>query len=174
MIQHQIAERLEQAFSRQGFAEPSVAELRNCSGVSLRTLYRYFPSKESMVIGALAHRHARYLEFLASGAPAPGAESLRHLFARLAAWMSAYAPNGCLSGSAFAAFPNNAEIRDAVRQHKADMIRLLANRSGRPAIAEALFLLHEGASAAWPLLGDDAIRAATAAALKLLQEEPHD
>lgn len=57
MSQQQIAENLERAFSQKGFAEPSVAELKALSGVSMRTLYKYFPSKESMVVGALDYRH---------------------------------------------------------------------------------------------------------------------
>ena len=65
MLKEQIASGLENALSQQGFVEPSVSDLQNASGVSLRTLYRHFPSKEAMVIGALEHRHARYLDFLA-------------------------------------------------------------------------------------------------------------
>jgi AcrR family transcriptional regulator len=47
----QIAYRLEQAFNTHGFAELSVATLQKVVGASLRTLYRYFPSKQAMVIG---------------------------------------------------------------------------------------------------------------------------
>lgn len=65
----QIASRLEQAFNTRGFAEPSVADLKEAAGVSLRTLYRYFPSKDAMVNWALDYRHARYLAFLAKDEP---------------------------------------------------------------------------------------------------------
>lgn len=168
-LQQDIASRLEQAFSHRGFAEPSVAELKTAADVSLRTLYRHFPSKESMVIGALAHRHARYLDFLREGLPAPGKAALTHLFQRLGQWMKNDAPHGCLSMSAFVAFPGHPDIVDAVSQHKRDMIQLLAELSGRPDVAPALFLLHEGASAAWPLLGEHAIHAAEHAALQLTE-----
>ena len=93
----QIVSRLEQTFNTRGFAEPSVVELQKAAGVSLRTLYRYYPSKEAMVIGALDYRHDRYLAFLAENEPPPGKASIIHLFGRLADWMTSNAPNGCLS-----------------------------------------------------------------------------
>lgn len=171
-LHQQIAARLEQAFSQQGFAEPSVAELKTAADVSLRTLYRHFPSKEAMVIGALEHRHARYLGYLSDGEPAPGKDALRHLFKRLGDWMKHDAPHGCLSMSAFVAFPGQPQIVAAVRHHKQDMVALMAHLSGRPDLAQALFLLHEGASAAWPLLDEQAIHAAENAALQLLEGIP--
>ena len=45
-----IAEGLECAFASRGFAEPSVDDLRDSAGVSLRTLYKYMPSRGDMVI----------------------------------------------------------------------------------------------------------------------------
>ncbi|BCR04474.1 hypothetical protein DESUT3_15430 [Desulfuromonas versatilis] len=164
----QIASRLEQAFSQRGFAEPGVAELKILAGVSLRTLYRYFPSKESMVIGALDYRHGRYLKFLAEDEPPPGRESIVHLFHRLADWMRQKAPHGCLSVNAFAAYPSSLAIRDAVKLHKDELVRLLARRSGREALGWELFLIHEGVSAAWPLVGMRASEAGETAVLKLI------
>ncbi len=164
----QIASRLEQAFTLRGFNEPGVAELKAIAGVSLRTLYRYFPSKESMVIGALDYRHLRYLEFLSDGEPPPGRESIVHLFCRLADWMLENAPNGCLSVNAFAAYPSSLEIRDAVKRHKDEIVKLMARRSGWMALSWELFLLHEGVSAAWPLVGMQASQAAEKAVLKLI------
>ncbi|MFT5720596.1 MAG: AcrR family transcriptional regulator [Motiliproteus sp.] len=171
MIHDQIAARLEQAFSQHGFAEPSVAELKIAAGVSLRTLYRHFPSKEAMVMGALQHRHCRYLNFLDAGEPDPGSESITHLFQRLAAWMTHYAPHGCLSMSALGAFPGNPLIHERVKRHKEEMIELMARRSGREEVARELHLLHEGASAAWPLLGMQAIHSAEKIALLLIRGE---
>ena len=166
--QAHIASCLEQTFTQRGFAEPSVAELKDSAGVSLRTLYRYFPSKAAMVIGALDFRHSRYLEFLGDGEPSPGNASIVHLFRRLADWMQAYAPNGCLSLNALAAHPGNIEIRESTKRHKEELIQMMAIRSGQPELSKELFLLHEGASAAWPLVGSQAIQAAQTAALKLL------
>lgn len=174
MVKEQIASRLEAAFSQHGFAEQSVTELKQASGVSLRTLYRHFPSKEAMVIGALEHRHARYLDVLADGAPAPGPDAIVDLFQRLGRWMANDAPNGCMSMSAFAAFPDNALINASVKHHKREMRQLLARRSGREDLSSELFLLHEGASMAWPIQGEEAIQAAQNAALHLLRGNEDD
>ena len=168
MIHDQIASRLEQAFSQHGFAEPSVAKLKIAAGVSLRTLYRHYPSKESMVIGALQHRHSRYLRFLADGEPDPGKESIAHLFLRLTAWMKKDAPNGCMSMSALVAFPRNSLIHDLVKHHKEEMVEVMARRSGREDLARELLLIHEGASATWPLLGMQAIHSAEKTTLLLI------
>ena len=45
-----IAGGLERAFAANGFAEPSVEDLRDAAGVSLRTLYKYAASREAMVL----------------------------------------------------------------------------------------------------------------------------
>lgn len=170
MIQHDIAARLEALFSQRGFAEPSVSELKAASGVSLRTLYRHFPSKESMVVGALQHRHERYLAFLEDEVPSDGAAALSHLYRRLGHWMKHEAPNGCMSINALAAFPDNRDVTDAVTRHKRETLHWLGTRSRRKDLANELFLIHEGASSAWLVLGDTAIEAALSTTLTLLGE----
>ncbi len=164
----QIASRLEQTFNSRGFAEPSVAELQREAGTSLRTLYRYFPSKEAMVIGALAYRHDRYFSFMAENEPPPGNESIIHLFNRLADWMTTYAPNGCLYLNALTAFPDNKDVKDATVQYKNELIQVMAQRSGHGSLAGELFLLHEGASAAWPVVGMQAMYSAVSIAEKIM------
>lgn len=62
-----IAAGLERAFASHGFAEPSVDTLRDAAGVSLRTLYRYMPSRADMVMAALEHRHRRYMAQVLDG-----------------------------------------------------------------------------------------------------------
>ncbi|QIZ77077.1 TetR/AcrR family transcriptional regulator [Ferrimonas lipolytica] len=169
MLKQQITARLELAFSLQGFAEPSVAQLKDASGVSLRTLYKYYPSKEAMIVGALAHRHQRYLDYLLLNVPTSPVDSVVHMFERLERWMEEFAPHGCLSISAIAAFPENLQITDAVHQHKQQVRELFAEQSGRADLATALFLLHEGVSSAWPVLGNTAVLSAQQTATQLLQ-----
>ncbi len=170
----QIASSLEQAFNTRGFAEPSVVELKKVAGTSLRTLYRYFPSKEAMVIGALNYRHDRYLSFLAENEPLPGKKSIIHLFDRLAVWMTTDAPNGCLYLNALASFPGNKDVRDATVQYKQELIKVLGRRSGLNNLAHELFLLHEGASAAWPIVGIQAIHSAKSVAMKIINGEKNE
>ena len=165
-----IASRLERCFVERGFLEPGVDALRDASGVSLRTLYKYFSSRDAMVIGALDHRHDRYLRFVEEGAPASGPASIAQVFGRIESWMEGESGTGCLFLNALAAHPSNAEIREAVTRQKNATRSLLARCSDRPELADALFLLHEGATVAWPVLGREAIRTARQSALKLLRE----
>ena len=60
-IQNQIDAGLERAFAKHGFAEPNIETLRKATGVSLRTLYKYVPSRNVMILRALEHRHRHLL-----------------------------------------------------------------------------------------------------------------
>ncbi|PTP68664.1 TetR/AcrR family transcriptional regulator [Vibrio splendidus] len=170
MLREQIAASLEVAFSQQGFAEPSVAQLKTACNVSLRTLYKHFPSKEAMIVGALEHRHQRYLSLLLEDSPRSGYQAITHIFNKLQQWMEEYAPHGCLSMNALAAFPDNELINQAVIEHKKEVQALMAKQSQREDLASELFLLHEGVSSAWPVLGEEAVASAQNIVTKLLKE----
>lgn len=170
MLKQQIASRLEVAFSQYGFAEASVAQLKNASEVSLRTLYKHYPSKEEMIVGALEYRHQRYLNFLLENSPSQGIDAVIHIFEKLEQWMTEFAPHGCLSINAISAFPENKDINQAVHQHKLEVKELLGEQSGRADLATALFLLHEGVSNAWPVLGKEASNSAKQTLIQLLEK----
>lgn len=159
-----IAEGLERRFAADGFAAPGVDALRAAAGVSLRTLYRYFPSREAMVLGALERRHRRYLEALVGDiAQSGGSAAVRAAFDRLTRWMAEEAPTGCLFRNAMAAHPDSEAVRQQVRRHKAENRsaygRLIASAfpalptAARDPAAGALFLIQEGYTAAYPALG---------------------
>lgn len=169
-LKQQIAADLERVFSEHGFAEPSVSQIKDACHVSLRTLYKHYPSKELMIIAALDHRHGRYMNYLTEGVVAPGKESVRVMFDNLGRWMQEFAPNGCLSLNALAAFPDNDDIRQAVALYKHDVSRILGERSGRNDLALDLFLLHESASATWSLLGRKGLLRAQKIALSLVEK----
>ena len=160
MLKSDIAANLEQAFSLYGFAEPSVAKLQKASGVSLRTLYKHYPSKEAMIVGALEHRHQRYLQFISEHAPAKELDFALHSLDKLKTWMSEYAPHGCMSMNAVAAFPDNTLITNAVKQHKEEVRQLFAQRTTVPESALALLIIHEGVSSAWAIFGQQAVDSA--------------
>lgn len=170
MLREQITVNLEDTFSQYGFAEPSVAQLKTACKVSLRTLYKHYPSKEAMIVGALEYRHQRYLAFLLNDSPARGVESVLHIFDKLEQWMAEFAPHGCLSMNAIAAFPDNALISKAVKEHKEDVHQFLGQQSQRDDLATIIFLLHEGVSSAWPVLGRKAVTTAQKTLLQLLKE----
>ena len=170
MLKEQIAASLEDAFSQCGFAEPSVAQLKNACNVSLRTLYKYYPSKEAMIVGALEFRHQRYLKLLSDEAPEKGKDATLFIFEKLEVWMQEFAPHGCLSMNAISAFPDNELITLAVKEHKKEVQQLLGVQSQRPDLSVALFLLHEGVSSAWPLVGEESVISAKSVVLQLLNQ----
>lgn len=171
MLKQQIAESLEQAFSEWGFAEPSVSQLKTACNVSLRTLYKHYPSKTDMIVAALSCRHQRYIARLEAVEPAVGVTAVSHSFEQLGVWMQDFAPHGCMSLHAIAAFPDNSEIAEAVAQHKHQVRELLARQSQREDLAASLFLLHEGISSAWPVIGGEAVVAAQQMLVQLFTDD---
>lgn len=162
-----IAEKLENAFSERGFAEPGVAELRDRVGVSIRTLYKYFPSRDDMVLAALHCRHERYLDFLF---PEGRTLCLDEVFERVGQWMKRRSSDGCLFHDAVAAHPDNAELRRFLARHKDEVSSRLAACAGLPELKTSLHLIHEGLVQTFPLEGDAAVKAAQQLARKLIND----
>ncbi|MTI16502.1 TetR/AcrR family transcriptional regulator [Rhodobacteraceae bacterium RKSG542] len=152
-----IAARLEAAFSKRGFSEPGVAELRRAADVSLRTLYKYFPSREDMIVAALDHRHARYIALLKQDCPKDPQAALRHVLDCLAQWMRTTAPRGCMHVAALSAHPDSVAIKQAVAAYKEQVLAFFEGIVGSKEKAGELFLLHEALSSTWPLYGEEAL-----------------
>jgi AcrR family transcriptional regulator len=155
--QEHIAARLEEVFWSRGFAEPSVPELRAGAGVSMRTLYRHFPSREAMVLGALEYRHRRYLGFVREGVSEPGLEAAVQLFDKLGGWMRMTAGKECMFRQALAANPDSTEIAALVRRHKGELLQFFGELSGQDGFASRLYLLHEGVTACYAEMGETAV-----------------
>ncbi|XQW86850.1 TetR/AcrR family transcriptional regulator [Thalassotalea piscium] len=160
MLKEKIAANLEQAFSQYGFAQSSVSQLKSACNVSLRTLYKHYPSKTAMTIAALEYRHKRYIEFLLNESQATGIEGLLHIFEKLDQWMAEFAPNGCLSLNAIAAFPDDLSMKETIKRHKKEVRDLLDQVSQREDLSTELFLLHESVSSVWPIIGKASVESA--------------
>tara|TARA_E500000305_G_scaffold89988_1_gene77125 strand:+ start:166 stop:687 length:522 start_codon:yes stop_codon:yes gene_type:complete len=155
-----IAAGLERAFATGGFAEPSVDDLRDQAGVSLRTLYKYVPSRSEMVRAALEHRHQRYLDLLFTDLPADPDSALMEIIDRVAHWMVTEATHGCLFHAAVAAAPNDAALRDLLSRHKFDVAHKVASASNRVGHEVELTLILEGLTQSYTLYGTQAVDAA--------------
>lgn len=162
-----IASGLDRQFAELGFAEQGVEALRAGADVSLRTLYKYFPSREAMVVGALEHRDAAYFEWL-QGGPQDGVAHVLHPLVRLGDWLAEVANTGCLFLNALAEHPDSAAIRAIVVAHKGRLAGDFRTRLEKVAphkdvgpIADTLFLLHEGMTQTARLHGRDQALAAT-------------
>jgi AcrR family transcriptional regulator len=169
-----IASDLHSQFSEKGFATQGVEALRAGSDVSIRTLYKHFPSREAMIVGALEHRDAAYFDWL-SGGPETGVDHVVYPLIRLGDWLQEVANTGCSFMNALAEHRESAAIAEIVSRHKNRMacefstrLRTVAPDQDTDALAQTLFLLHEGMTYVAPLQGPAcatraALRAARAA-----------
>ncbi|MCA1244664.1 TetR/AcrR family transcriptional regulator [Stappia stellulata] len=146
-----IAAGLESAFARRGFAVPSVEDLRDAAGVSLRTLYKYAPSRDRMVRIALEHRHRRYLDHVFSDLPMGHEAALDALFERIGLWMERETSHGCLFHAAVAANPDNNELKALLERHKSEVAERAAGATGLSGRKIELMQVIEGLTQSWPL-----------------------
>jgi len=165
--QTKIAAGLERAFAANGFAEPSVEDLRDAAGVSLRTLYKYTPSREVMVRTALEHRHQRYIAHVFDGLPADADAALSGILDRVADWMKREAAHGCLFHAAVAAAPHDAQLRALLQRHKSEVAQRAVTVTGQSGREVDLTLIIEGLTQSWSLYGDAAVESARRLSLAL-------
>ena len=155
-----IAAGLERAFASRGFAEPSVEDLRDAADVSLRTLYKYTPSRAEMVLAALENRHQRYLARVFDDLPKEPGEALDTILTRIGNWMATEASHGCLFHAAVAAEPGSQPLRALLERHKAEVAARAAAATDLHGADTALLVIIEGLTQAWPLRGEAALDAA--------------
>ncbi|MGK5639342.1 TetR/AcrR family transcriptional regulator [Streptomyces sp. URMC 126] len=147
-----ILDAAEELFYGQGLQAVGMDAIRAASGVSLKRLYRIFPSKDSLVEAYLSRRDARWrasLERFADVRPA-GPERVLAVFDWLHAWFSEPDFRGCAFVNSYgelgAVHPG---VAAAAREHKDAFRRYLgtlaAAAGGSDALADQLLLLAEGA-----------------------------
>ncbi|MBV8943157.1 MAG: TetR/AcrR family transcriptional regulator [Solirubrobacterales bacterium] len=167
-------------FYTQGINAIGVETIARTAGVTKKTLYDRFSSKEALVAAYLTERRQRWQEWLEDSLEplAPAARPLG-VFDSLHSWLEQAPRRGCAFVNAAAELTTNDTGRDVVMAEKAWMrdlyTRLVAEtgRSTRDAkrLGAQLFMLHEGANVAYVLNGDDtAVATARAAAETLLTQ----
>ena len=161
-IQNQIDAGLEQAFAKHGFAEPNIETLRKATGVSLRTLYKYVPSRERMILRALEYRHRRCMAHVFSETEETGQMPLATTVNRVAQWMKTETTHGCLFHAAVASAPQDKELRALLGRHKAEMADRASSASGLQGKESEISVIIEGLMQSWPLRGEESVRAAKA------------
>jgi len=167
-----IAAGLEQAFAEKGFAAPSVGDLRDAAGVSLRTLYKYTPSREEMVYAALEHRHQRYLAKVFGDLPENPDSALAVIFERVGDWMRTETTRSCLFHAAVASSPRDQRLVALLQQHKEEVARRATKAAALPGKEVELMLILEGLTQTWPLHGEKAVESARTLGQALRREFP--
>jgi AcrR family transcriptional regulator len=141
----QAAERL---FYLNGFQATSTDHICREAGVSTRTLYRYFPSREALTAAIMNARRERFFSALC---PSDDPEAIGHLFDVMGNWMSEYGIKGCFFLKVWSEYAEKEPVlaeqamayRHAMRAYIATCIRHLCGRENPP-LADAIWTLFEG------------------------------
>ncbi|MBP1239801.1 AcrR family transcriptional regulator [Frigoribacterium sp. PvP120] len=144
-------------FYDQGIHAVGVDTIAEAAGVTKKTLYDRFGSKEALVVSYLRHRDARWREHLAAHlaqVPEPGVARVLAVFDAAVDWSRQHGGKGCSAINARAevgdGHDGNAVFPEAARQ-KGWLLTLFAElcrEAGltRPDdLARTLMLVHEGA-----------------------------
>ena len=162
----QIAAAAEAVLYREGFHATGVDRLIGAAGVTPRTLYRHFRSKDDLVRAALERREARYVDRFEDDVArhvAAHGDPLLACFDALKDWLIAEGDRGCMFLKALGEYGGRVPaIAEIAVSHKRRVLHDLHRRveaagldpgGGLP---ERLMLLMEGATALAPVLGPEA------------------
>lgn len=166
-------------FYREGFARIGVDAIAREAGVTKRTLYYHFESKDALFAAVLDHQHAMALARIEHWAGPCGDDPL-HLVETLFGALGAWAATGRWQGSGFtrmamelAGLPGH-PARAAAGRHKAAVEAYLAARlqaagiATASALARQIMLLSEGCLSLILIHGDTGYAADAAAAARQL------
>lgn len=173
-VSQRVVEAADRLFYSRGIGQVGMDAVRAESGVSLKSIYRAFSSKEELIIAVLELRHEMWttgLEATVAATDDPR-ERLLAVYDHLAQWFSEDGFRGCGFINAFAELGAcTPRVAAAVRAHKASFQRYvddLVAAAGRPAtLGPQLAILAEGAQTTAAIAGapDAATVARTAAAI---------
>ena len=176
-VRERIVGAADRLFYARGIGQVGMDAVRDEAGVSLKAIYREFPSKEDLVLGVLEHRHEMWTSGLAAAtAGVPDArDRLLAIYDHLAGWFGESDFRGCGFINAFgelgAASPR---VADAVREHKrsfqAYVDRLVVEAGADQGLGPQLAILAEGAQTTAAISGDAGAASAARAAASVLIE----
>ncbi|EME15415.1 TetR/AcrR family transcriptional regulator [Rhodococcus triatomae] len=158
-------------FYANGIGAVGVDRIADAAGVTKRTLYQRFGSKDALVVVYLQRRAHRWqttvLAALAHGSN--DVHPVATVFDTAEQWAAAN-PRGCAFVNAWAELGTTQHPAIAVIADEKQWMRELFSRLvGHPELARSVHLLHEGAHVLDTTLGDEhAYRRARDAALQLL------
>ena len=171
-----LADAADRLFAARGFDDVTIDEIAEAADVSPRTFYRYFASKEDLVLGGMDEAHGAFRAHLATRPDdEPVIDSIRSAFVALAADMSRDPARSLRQGALIRTTPSLV-LRRVQRQAalEAQLAPVLADRLGasapddlRPALLVAcafcafriatIAWMSGGATASLPDLIDDAL-----------------
>ncbi|GAA1244956.1 TetR/AcrR family transcriptional regulator [Prauserella halophila] len=161
-------------FYERGIQAVGMDAVRAASGLPLKRIYRFFATKEDLVVAVLGRRDQRWRHSLAAHVEpvADPRERVLAIFDWLAEWFAEPGFRGCAWINAHGELgPSSEAVLAEVRSHKQafhDQISEWVHATGMP-VVEPVFLLAEGAIVTAGISGGPApARDARAAAAALL------
>lgn len=152
----QIIETAFKLFLNNGFYATGVDLIMRQAKVSKRTLYKYFPAKNDLIVAVLAHYQTTYKHHLTSLLEQPGKDSrekILAIFTDAMNWFSDTNFHGCLAVNAMSEFSGKDQsIENSCIEFKRWEIEILCNLTKEidtkqpEQLAHKLFVLLEGMS----------------------------
>lgn len=147
-----ITESALRLFYQQGYHSTGVEQLSQAAGVTKKTLYRHFPSKEHLVEAALQLRDQQFMEKLRNAVESVAIEQRPVAYIDfIAAWTSEAGFCGCAFINAAAEYSGRTQPPHILSsQHKQRVLAYLegkctdANLRSPSLVARQLFLIGEG------------------------------
>jgi len=148
-------------FYERGIRSVRMEEVRNESGVSLKRLYKLFPTKEQLAEQALRRRDAAFVASLRARVQPRRAprDRVLALFDYLADWFEEPDFRGCAFINAFGEMSSASPCVLAAVQAQKRSLRelvgsLVCDAGGTPALADQVTMLFNGATVSAAMLGD--------------------
>jgi AcrR family transcriptional regulator len=144
-------------FYEHGIHAIGVDTIAEAAGVTKKTLYDRFGSKEALVVSYLQHRDARWRSHVADNlarVPEPGTRRILAVFDAAISWSEENSPKGCSAINARAEIGDGHDghpVFPEVSRQKAWLFELFdelcreAGFSDPVSMAQAMMLLYEGA-----------------------------
>jgi AcrR family transcriptional regulator len=124
LMRQQLSDTATQMFMERGFDAVRVTEIAEACGVSEKTVFNYFPTKESLILDRLESTMASLKSGLAQPGVEPAAAALRILDAELTAMTSWLAAQDDLAqaSAAIRRFGTLIQAAPSLRAHQSDMM----------------------------------------------------
>jgi AcrR family transcriptional regulator len=163
-----IIEAASNVFETNGFRGTGVDAVLAPSGVSTRTLYKHFGSRDELVQAVLQVRHRQFMQRLENTEPD---DPVGDIFDQLEQWLDEHGARGCMLLRARSEYAGaSPEIVALVRRQKQEFEREIARRIAlsigqeNPSLTMQVWLLFEGATATASVSENAVVRQAKQAA----------
>ncbi len=169
-------------FYSRGIHAVGVESIAAAAGVTKKTIYDRFGSKEALVAAYLEERSERWQRWLSDAIErSPSDQRLLAPFDALGSWLAQQPRRGCAFVNAAAELPTGDDrgrrVADREKRAMRSLFNELAAQADQPnpeILGAQLYMLHEGATVAYALTGDDtAVATARSAAQRLCSSTPN-